>query len=160
MHMLERLMDVDNSTETTETINQTVDSITQAINDWLLTRPLINEIYDIDIEELPDGTKKLALQRSGVELLKRYFKGRVEEYQYMLFLKEDSEDDDTKIANFNWLDDFVDDIYEQVEQRNFPEIEGKQVTNMRCSNQITYEVSDDGTISNYAVQLYFTITSF
>lgn len=138
----------------------TTDSITQAINDWLLTRPLISDNYDIDIEELPDGTKMLALQRSGVELIKRYYQGRKEEYQYMLFLKEDSEGDETKIANFNWLDDLVDDIYNQVENRNFPQIEGKQVTSMRCANQITYEVSEDGTISNYAVQLYFTITSF
>jgi hypothetical protein len=138
----------------------TTDSITQAINDWLLTRPLISENYDIDIEELPDGTKMLALQRSGVELIKRYFQGRVEEYQYMLFLKEDSEGNELKTANFNWLDDLVDDIYKQVENRNFPQIEDKQVTSMRCANQITYEVNEDGTISNYAVQLYFTITSF
>lgn len=137
-----------------------MDSITQAINDWLLERPLISNNYDLEMEELPDETQKLALQRSGVELLKRYFKGRVEEYQYMLFLKEDSEDDDTRIKNFDWLDDFVDDIYKQVEEKNFPEIEGKQVTNMRCSNQITYEVSDDGTISNYSIQLYFTIATF
>ena len=147
-----------NNNENTTT--QTTDSITQAINDWLLTRPLISENYDIDIEELPDGTKMLALQRSGVELIKRYFKGRVEEYQYMLFLKEDSEGNDLKTANFDWLDDLVDDIYEQVEKRNFPQIEDKQVTSMRCANQITYEVNEDGTISNYAVQLYFTITSF
>ena len=144
-----------------ETNNEQVtDSITQAINDWLLTRPLISENYNIDIEELPDGTKMLALQRSGVELIKRYFKGRVEEYQYMLFLKEDSEGNDLKTANFDWLDDLVDDIYKQVEERNFPQIEDKQVTSMRCANQITYEVNDDGTISNYAVQLYFTIASF
>lgn len=137
-----------------------MDSITQAINDWLLERPLISNNYDLEMEELPDETQKLALQRSGVVLLKRYFKGRVEEYQYMLFLKEDSEDDDTRIKNFDWLDDFVDDIYKQVEEKNFPEIEGKQVTNMRCSNQITYEVSEDGTISNYSIQLYFTIATF
>lgn len=142
------------------TTPQTTDSITQAINDWLLTRPLISENYDIDIEELPDGTKILALQRTGVELVKRYYKGRKDEYQYMLFLKEDSEGDELKTANFDWLDDLVDDIYEQVEKRNFPEIEGKQVSSMRCANQITYEVNEDGTISNYAVQLYFTITSF
>lgn len=146
--------------EIVEETTQTTDSITQAINDWLLTRPLISENYDIDIEELPDGTKMLALQRSGVELIKRYFKGRKEEYQYMLYLRENSEGDDLKTANFDWLDDLVDDIYEQVEKRNFPEIEDKQVTSMRCANQITYEVNDDGTISNYAVQLYFTITSF
>lgn len=138
----------------------TTDSITQAINDWLLTRPLISENYDIDIEELPDGTKMLALQRSGVELITRYYKGRKEEYQYMLFLREDSEGDELKTANFDWLDDLVDDIYKQVEKRNFPQIEDKQVTSMRCANQITYEVSEDGTVSNYAVQLYFTITSF
>ena len=144
----------------TDSNTLTTDSITQAINDWLLTRPLISENYDIDIEELPDGTQVLALQRSGVELIKRYFQGRKEEYQYMLFLKENSEGDNTKIANFDWLDDLVDDIYKQVEDRNFPIIENKQVTSMRCANQITYEVNEDGTISNYAVQLYFTITSF
>ena len=145
---------------TNEETSQTTDSITQAINDWLLTRPLISENYDIDIEELPDGTKMLALQRSGVELIKRYFQGRKEEYQYMLFLKENSEGNELKTSNFDWLDDLVDDIYKQVENRNFPIIENKQVTSMRCANQITYEVSDDGTISNYAVQLYFTIASF
>jgi hypothetical protein len=144
----------------TDSNTQTTDSITQAINDWLLTRPLISENYDIEIEELPDGTQVLALQRSGVELIKRYFQGRKEEYQYMLFLKENSEGDNTKIANFDWLDDLVDDIYKQVENRNFPIIENKQVSSMRCANQITYEVNEDGTISNYAVQLYFTITSF
>lgn len=144
----------------TDSNTQTTDSITQAINDWLLTRPLISENYDIEIEELPDGTQVLALQRSGVELIKRYFQGRKEEYQYMLFLKENSEGDNTKIANFDWLDDLVDDIYKQVENRNFPIIENKQVTSMRCANQITYEVNEDGTISNYAVQLYFVITSF
>lgn len=147
------------NTPVEETI-QTTDSITKGINDWLLTRPLISENYDIEIEELPDGTKMLALQRTGVELIKRYFKGRKEEHQYMLFLRENSEGDELKTANFDWLDDLVDDIYKQVENRNFPQIEDKQITSMRCANQITYEVSEDGTISNYAVQLYFTITSF
>ena len=151
---------MDNENTSVEETTQTTDSITKAINEWLLTRPLISENYDIDIEELPDGTKMLALQRSGVELIKRYYQGRKEEYQYMLFLKENSEGNELKTANFNWLDDLVDDIYEQVEKGNFPEIENKQVTSMRCANQITYEVSEDGTISNYAVQLYFTITSF
>ena len=146
--------------EEQEEQEQTTDSITQAINDWLLTRPLISDNYDIDIEELPDGTKILALQRNSVELIKRYFKGKKEEYQYMLFLKENSEGNDLKTANFDWLDDLVDDIYKQVEDSNFPEIKDKQVTSMRCANQITYEVNEDGTISNYAVQLYFTITSF
>ena len=70
------------------------------------------------------------------------------------------EGNELKTANFDWLDDLVDDIYKQVEDRNFPIIENKQVTSMKCANQITYEVSEDGTISNYAVQLYFTITSF
>ena len=97
----------------------TTDSITQAINDWLLTRPLISENYDIEIEELPDGTKMLALQRSGVELIKRYYKGRKEEYQYMLFLKENSEGNELKTANFDWLDDCFDFDYIEVPFKDF-----------------------------------------
>lgn len=138
------------------------DKITSAINEWLLQYEPITEIAeyeDIHTEELTDTVRNLALQRTGIEELKRYFKGKKEQYQYMLFLKSESEDDIARINNLDWLDDFRDWIEIQVQKRNFPKIEGKNVTFIKSANTLTYEVNDDGTISTYSLQIYFDIST-
>lgn len=139
-----------------------MDKITSAINKWLLQYEPITEIAeseDIHTEELTDTVKNLALQRAGVEELKRYMVGKKEQYQYMLFLKSESEDDLARINNLDWLDDFRDWIEIQVQKRNFPDIKGKTVSSISSSNTLTYEVNDDGTISTYSLQIYFDINS-
>lgn len=138
------------------------DKITSAINKWLLQyEPIteIAEIEDIHTEEVTDTVKNLALQRTGIEELARYMVGKKEQYQYMLFLKTESEDDVTRINNLDWLDDFRDWIEVQVKNKNFPIIEGKTVSDISSANTLTYEVSEDGSISTYSLQMYFDINS-
>ena len=139
-----------------------MDKITSAINKWLLQyEPIteIAEIEDIHTEEVTDTVKNLALQRTGIEELARYMVGKKEQYQYMLLLKSESEDDIARINNLNWLDDFRDWIEVQVKNKKFPKIEGKTVSNVSSSNTLTYEVSEDGSISVYSLQIYFDIFS-
>ena len=139
-----------------------MDKITSAINKWLLKyEPIteIAEIEDIHTEEVTDTVKNLALQRTGIEELARYMVGKKEQYQYMLFLKSESEDDIARINNLNWLDDFRDWIELQVKNKKFPKIEGKTVSNVSSANTLTYEVSEDGSISVYSLQIYFDIFS-
>lgn len=138
------------------------DKITSAINKWLLQyEPItkIAEYEDIHTEEVTDTVKNLALQRTGIEEISRYFKGKKEQYQYMLFLKSESEDDIARITNLDWLDDFRDWIETQIQKRNFPIIQGKEVKMIKSANTLTYEVSEDGTISVYSLQLYFDIST-
>lgn len=138
------------------------DKITSAINKWLLQyEPIteIAEIEDIHTEEVTDTVKNLALQRTGIEELARYIVAKKEQYQYMLLLKSESEDDIARINNLNWLDDFRDWIELQVKNKNFPIIEGKTVSNVSSANTLTYEVSEDGSISVYSLQIYFDIFS-
>lgn len=138
------------------------DKITSAINKWLLKYEPILEIAqyeDIHTEELTDTVKNLALQRTGIELIAKYMVGKKEQYQYMLFLKSESEDDIARINNLDWLDDFRDWIEIQVNNKNFPKIEGKTVSNISSANTLTYEVNEDGTISTYSLQIYFDINS-
>lgn len=139
-----------------------MDKITSAINKWLLQYEPITEIAeyeDIHTEELTDTVNNLALQRTGIEELARYFQGKKEQYQYMLFLKSESEDDIARVNNLDWLDDFRDWIEVQVRNRNFPQIEGKNVVNITSANTLTYEVNDDGSISTYSLQIYFDIST-
>lgn len=139
-----------------------MDKITSAINKWLLQYEPITEIAeyeDIHTEELTDTVKNLALQRTGIEELARYFQGKKEQYQYMLFLKSESEDDIARVNNLDWLDDFRDWIEIQVKNKNFPQIEGKNVVNIKSANTLTYEVNDDGSISTYSLQIYFDIST-
>lgn len=138
------------------------DKITSAINKWLLQYEPITEIAqyeDIHTEELTDTVKNLALQRTGIELIARYMVGKKEQYQYMLFLKSESEDDKARINNLDWLDSFRDWIEIQVNNKNFPKIEGKTVSSISSANTLTYEVNEDGTISTYSLQIYFDINS-
>lgn len=138
------------------------DKITSAINKWLLQYEPITEIAkyeDIHTEEVTDTVKNLALQRTGIEELVRYFQGKKEQYQYMLLLKTESEDDKARINNLDWLDDFRDWIELQVRNRNFPQIEGKNVVNITSANTLTYQVNDDGSISTYSLQIYFDIST-
>lgn len=139
-----------------------MDKITSAINKWLLQYEPITEIAkyeDIHTEEVTDTVKNLALQRSGIELIQRYMLGKKEQYQYMLLLKSESEDDIARMNNLDWLDDLRDWIEIQVKNRNFPNIEGKTVSMVSSANGLTYDVNDDGTISTYNLQLYFDIFS-
>lgn len=133
----------------------------KAINDWLLQYEQIKEIAEmIHTEELPDETETLALQRNGVEKLKPKYigeKGWYRQYQYVLLLKSNSEDDLQRLENLDWLDDLSDWIDKQNSLRNYPTLKNKQITEVSCANAITYETSEDGSISTYYLQLYFNV---
>lgn len=136
----------------------------EKINQWLQTYEPINEIAiveEIHYDNLTDTVKNLALQRTGFEKLPlRHItdKGWYRQYQYMLLLKSESEIDEQRLTNFNWLDDFSDWLEEQNRLKNFPELEdGKKVTYVGCANALTYEEAEDGSVSVYSLQLYFNI---
>ena len=133
----------------------------KSISDWLLTYEPIKEIAEmIHTEELPDETETLALQRSGVEsLLVKYIneKGWYKQYQYVLLLKSNSEDDIQRLENLDWLDDLSDWIHQKNISNDYPVLKSKQVKNVSCANAITYDTNEDGSISTYYLQLYFNI---
>ena len=133
----------------------------KSINDWLLKYEPIKEIAEmIHTEELPDETETLALQRSGVESLPvKYIneKGWYKQYQYVLLLKSNSEDDIQRLENLDWLDDLSDWIHQKNISKDYPILKNKQVKNISCANAITYDTNEDGSISTYYLQLYFDI---
>ena len=132
-----------------------------AINEWLLQYEHIKEIAEmIHTEELPDQTDTLALQRSGVENLGLKYvgeKGWYRQYQYILLLKANSEDDIQRLNNLDWLDDLSDWIDKQNQSKNYPILENKKIKQVSCANAITYESEEDGSISTYYLQLYFNV---
>lgn len=132
-----------------------------AINKWLLNYKPITEIAEmIHTEELPDATDTLALQRSGVEKLRLKYvgeKGWYRQYQYILLLKANSEDDLQRLENLDWLDDLSDWIDEQNQSKNYPKLNNKKIKEVSCANAITYETSKDGSVSTYYLQLYFNV---
>lgn len=134
------------------------------INTWLQTYEPINEIAkfeDIHSESVSDNVKNLALQRTGFEVLPLPYitsRGWYRQYQYMLLLKSESEIDEQRLTNLDWLDDLSDWLIEQNKNNNFPKLEdGKIVKEVSCANALTYETSEDGAISVYSLQLYFNI---
>jgi len=133
----------------------------EAINKWLLEYKPIKEIAEmIHTEELPDETDTLALQRSGVESLQlRYIndKGWYRQYQYVLLLKSNSEDDLQRLENLDWLDDLSNWIHQKNIARDYPKLENKKIKKVSCANAVTYETTEDGSISTYYLQLYFDI---
>lgn len=132
-----------------------------AINKWLLNYKPITEIAEmIHTEELPDATDTLALQRSGVEKLRLKYvgeKGWYRQYQYILLLKANSEDDLQRLGNLDWLDDLSNWIDEQNQSKNYPKLNNKKIKEVSCANAITYETSEDGSVSTYYLQLYFNV---
>lgn len=133
----------------------------KSINDWLLKYEKIKEIAEmIHTEELPVETETLALQRSGVENLPlKYITdiGWYRQYQYVLLLKSNSEDNLQRLENLDWLDDLSDWIEKQNRLRNYPVLKNKQVKEVSCANAITIDTDEQGTISTYYLQLYFNI---
>ena len=134
------------------------------INVWLQTYEPINEIAmteEIHIEGVSESVKNLALQRTGFEELPlRYVtdKGWLRQYQYMLLLKSESEIDEQRLTNLDWLDGLSDWLALQNKNQNFPQLEdGKEVKEVSCANALTYEQSEDGAISVYSLQIYFNI---
>ena len=134
------------------------------INAWLQTYEPINEIAmteEIHIEGVSESVKNLALQRTGFEELPlRYVtdKGWLRQYQYMLLLKSESEIDEQRLTNLDWLDGLSDWLALQNKNQNFPQLEnGKEVKEVSCANALTYEQSEDGAISVYSLQIYFNI---
>lgn len=132
-----------------------------AINEWLLQYEHIKEIAEmIHTEELPDQTDTLALQRNGVEKLGLKYvgeKGWYRQYQYILLLKANSEDDIQRLNNLDWLDDLSDWIDKQNQSKNYPTLENKKIKQVSCASAITYESEEDGSISTYYLQLYFNV---
>lgn len=136
----------------------------EKINEWLQTYEPINEIAQIEEihhERGTDTVKNLALQRTGfIELQPKYItdKGWYRQYQYMLLLKSESEIDEQRLTNLDWLDDLSNWLKEQSSAGNFPVLdEGRKVKQVSCANALTYEESEDGAISVYSLQIYFNI---
>lgn len=136
----------------------------ELINQWLQTYEPISEIAEYEEIHNERGTnviKNLALQRTGFENLPLKYitdSGWYRQYQYMLLLKSNSEIDEQRLANLDWLDKFSDWIEEQKKARNLPQLEdGRIVKNVSCANALTYQESEDGAISVYSLQLYFDI---
>lgn len=134
------------------------------INEWLQTCEIINEIAEVEeihSERTTDNVKNLALQRMGfVTYPLKYVtdKGWFRQYQYMLLLKNDSEIDEQRFTNLDWLDEVSDWLEEQNKNQNYPILDNrKTVKNVSCANALTYEESEDGAVSVYSLQLYFDI---
>ena len=134
------------------------------INEWLQTYTPINDIAqleEIHNERLTDNVKNLALQREGFEEIPLKHitdRGWFRQYQYMLLLKSESELNEQRTNNLNWLDKFSDWLIEQKAKNNYPTLEdGKVVKDVSCANAFTYQESDDGAISIYSLQIYFDI---
>lgn len=134
------------------------------INEWLQTYEPINQIAEVEEihnERLTETTGNLALQRTGFEELPLKYitdTGWYRQYQYMLLLKNSSEIDEQRLTNLDWLDDLSDWLAEQNKNKNFPILEGgKEVKEVSCANALTYQESEDGSISIYSLQLYFNI---
>ncbi len=145
----------------TEELKKSQDFI---INTWLKTYEPINEIAQIEeihSESVSDNVKNLALQRTGFQNLPLKYitdKGWYRQYQYMLLLKSESEVDIQKLTNLAWLDDLSDWLEEANQKRSFPKLENnKKITNVSCANALTYQELEDGSVSTYALQLYFNI---
>lgn len=134
------------------------------LNEWLQTYEHINEIAmteEIHSERLSENVKNLALQRTGFETLPmRYIsdRGWFRQYQYMLLLKSESEIDTQRLTNLDWLDDFSNWFIEKNNTKDFPLLEDNmKIVSVDCANALTYEESEDGTISVYSLQIYFNI---
>lgn len=133
-------------------------------NEWLQTYEPINEIAiieEIHSERLSENVKNLALQRTGFEPLPMKYitdRGWFRQYQYMLLLKSESEIDTQRLTNLDWLDDFSNWFMERNNTKDFPVLEDKmKVVSVECANALTYEESEDGTVSVYSLQIYFNI---
>jgi hypothetical protein len=134
------------------------------INDWLQTYEPINDIAvieEIHYDGLSESEKNLALQRTGFESMPmRYITdtGWYRQYAYMLLLKSESEIDEQRLTNLDWLDDLSDWLEEQNKENNYPELDdGKVVKNVSCANALSYSESEDGSTSVYSLQIYFNI---
>lgn len=134
------------------------------INEWLQEYEPISEIAqteDVHSERLSENVKNLALQRTGFEPLQMKYitdKGWYRQYQYMLLLKSESEIDEQRLTNLSWLDDFSNWFESKNKTKDFPILDDNmKVTNVSCANALTYQESEDGTISVYSLQIYFNI---
>ena len=134
------------------------------INKWLQTYEPINEIAmveDIHSEEISDNVKNLALQRRGYEVLPLKYitsRGWYRQYQYMLLLKSESEIDEQRLTNLDWLDKLSDWLDIQNIKQNFPILDDNmKVDSVSCANALTYETSEDGAVSVYSLQLYINV---
>lgn len=134
------------------------------INQWLQTYEPINEIAQIEEIHTERGTetiKNLVLQRTGFESLpQKYIIDAIwnRQYQYMLFLKSESEIDEQRLTNLNWIDEFSNWLEEKNKNKDFPRLTGnKKITQISCANALTYQESDDGSISIYSLQIYVNV---
>lgn len=134
------------------------------INQWLQQYEPINEIAqteNIHNELLSDSVKNLAIQRTGVESLPLKYIGDTgwyRQYQYMLLLKSESEIDQHRLTNLDWLDELSDWLAEKNYKKDFPILgNNEQIIEISCANALTYEQSEDGSVSVYMLQLFFNV---
>lgn len=155
---------MDNEVVETPVVTEEDTGMDTIINTWLQTYEPINQIAQVEeihSERVSETVKNLALQRAGFQNLPLKYvtdRGWYRQYQYMLLLKSESEIDEQRITNLDWLDDLSDWLDEKNRNKDFPTLEdNKIIKEVSCANALTYEESEDGSVSVYALQLYFNI---
>lgn len=130
-------------------------TITDGMITWLDTYDKIAEIGETHSETLSENIKNIALQRTGKEEIKRFLVGGKYQLQFMLWLKNYSEDDINRIQSLGLLDDFSEWANKQVQLGNIPNIgENKTVYQISTTNILLMNENEDGTIGDYGIQLY------
>lgn len=130
-------------------------TITDGMIAWLDTYDKIAEIGETHSETLSENIKNIALQRTGKEDIKKFLVGGKYQLQFMLWLKNFSEDDINRIQSLGLLDDFSEWANKQVQLGNIPNIgQNKTVYQISTTNILLMNENEDGTIGDYGIQLY------
>jgi hypothetical protein len=132
-------------------------SIISGVKTYMQTCPYLQEFTDeAYVDFTSDTPGNYGIMPMGEQRLKRYLRGRGEQWQYSfaLYAKNFTFEDLQRIENCEFLEHLTDWVSEQDKNKNFPDIgTGKTARSITCSGGMLFDTEKNGDNGLYQIQL-------
>lgn len=130
-------------------------NIIEAVRAFLLECPLLTDAgggIQIDLADLTPTS--YALSSSGTQLRKAYLDGTREiQHSFVLYATNYTIEDAARLENSEFFELFDQWLWERNMSRTLPTADGVVFDSITCTNGMLYDLSEEGDIGTYQIQI-------
>lgn len=130
------------------------------LQEYIMACPLLEQI-PVAIDFTKSDDVSYGLQQAGNGIVKSDCVGnQIHQDNFIFYFRGFSSDEYTKLLNNNFTEKLKEWFEEQNEDWNYPIIAGVEFNSMIATNSILLDVSQDGLMSLYQIQIQLNYTKF
>lgn len=131
-------------------------SILSAMKTYIQACPFLDELADVHIDLMDDTATEYGLSQTGDQLVKKYISGEQKrQAAFGLYVKGYTFDDVKRLENAAFCERFIFWLADNELKGDFPALDnGFIATNISAENGMLFDVSENGDIGTYVIQIH------